>query len=376
MGDVLTTLVTPDGSTIVTGARDGTVQLWDAQTGEPTTVLTGPTDGIEEAAVDPSGRWLVAVGADGLWRWDLSSDETEGELVDRPPGALWSVAFTADGERLATAAEDGVVQIYDTSSWRRQGEPFTADVDFLSVTFTPDGKRLLAGTGEGRVFLWDVAQHTTAATPIAAHGTNDVWELVVDPAGQRVATASSDGTARVWSLDTGALVATPFVNADGVRSLDEVSGLVWSADGRSLYVGGSDGRVHEWDLQTATQVDQSAIGHDDRVTDAFASADQTVLVTLGRDQDVRVWDMASRGPVVATMADLGTPSFGLAINADGSRVAVGDEQGVVRVFSDSGEPIELDGHSGRVFGLAFLPDGRLLTGGDDGALRTLGRRLW
>ena len=193
------------------------------------------------------------------------------------------------------------------------------------------------------------------------------WSSI--PPANASATASSDGTAVVWSLDSGARVATPFVNAEGVRTLDEVSGLVWSADGGSLYAGGKDGRVHEWDLATAAELDQSAIGHDDRVTDAFASADQRVLVTLGRDQDVRVWDMSDRVPVEATMANVGTPAYGLALNADGSRVAVGDERGVVHVFAATGEPRELEGHSGRIFGLAFLPDGRLLTGGDDRALR-------
>ena len=88
VGDVLTVIVTPDGSTIVTGSRDGTVNLWDTQTGEGTATLTGPTQGVEEAAIDPSGRWLVVAGADGLWRWDLHSKATEGDLVDRPSGAL------------------------------------------------------------------------------------------------------------------------------------------------------------------------------------------------------------------------------------------------------------------------------------------------
>ena len=150
VGDVLTALVTPDGSTIVTGARDGTVRLWDAPTGRATATLTGPTGGVEEAAVDPSGRWLVAVGRGGAWRWDLDRG-VDRRRAGRPPARAPVVR--------------GVLRRRDAARHRGRGRrradlrhpvvaaarrAFTVFVDFLSVTFTPDGKRLLAGTGTGR----------------------------------------------------------------------------------------------------------------------------------------------------------------------------------------------------------------------------------
>ncbi len=364
VGDVLTTLVSPDGSTIVTGARNGTIRLWDAKSGEATQTLTSSVGGVEEAVIDPSGRWLVAVGDGGAWRWDLDQRDPQAAAVDESGGALWSAAFSEDGTRLATAAENGVVRIYDTATWTEVGEPFTEAVDFLSVAFTPDGTRVLAGTGGGRVYVWDAATgEPVAYSPIAAHGTNDVWELVPHPDGDLVATGSSDGTARVWSLRTGALVATPFADLDGVE------GLVWSADGEALYAGGDDGLVHEYQLDDGAMA-SSAVGHDDRVIDAAASRDGTVLVTLGRDQDVRVWDTTDRRPTVVSVLDAGSPLYGVAVDAEGRRVAVGDEHGTVHISAiDGGPATELVGHDGPVFGMAFLPDGRLVTGGRDGTLR-------
>ncbi|MDQ1521802.1 MAG: hypothetical protein QOI55_2875, partial [Actinomycetota bacterium] len=368
VGDVLTTTITPDGSTMVTGAHDGTVRLWDTKTGEATSTLTGFAGGVEEAAVSPNGRTLVVVGEQGARRWDLRSRETKGHVVALPASPLWSVAFSPDGALLATSAEDGAVQIYDTTTWRPSGDSLLADADALTVAFTLDGRRLLAGTGDGRVFAWDVASRGQVGRPLRVHGTNDVWEIVMHPDGKRYATAGSDGTVRVWSLATGALVASPFTPA--ARKDDGYNGLVWSNDGKVLYAGGHDGRVHEWDLLRGREGRGSMIGHDDAVEDAAASRNGSVLVTLGH-QDLRLWDLASHRSLWTKAADVGTPLFGLAVSADGRRVAVGDKQGTVRVFSLPGGALvsELRGQRGRVFGLAFLPDGRLATGDGAGSLR-------
>ncbi len=371
VGDVLTVLVTPDGSTIITGARDGTIRLWDASTGDAQATLTGLGSGVEEATVDASGRWLAAVGRGGLWRWDLTAKSTVGEMVARPSGALWSVAFSPDGTRLATAAQNGVVQVYDTRSRAPLGEPFIESVDILSVAFTVDGSRLVAGAGSGQVFVWDLAAHALVGRPIEAHGTNDVWEVAMNPDGDRFATASSDGTARVWSLESGARLATPFLGRDGRPTARAVSGIAWSADGASLYAGAADGRVHEWSFETQSEADASAVGHDDRVTDAATARDGRLLVTLGRDQVVRVWDLSRRQPVATTVADFGEPLYGVAVSPDGTRIAAGGRNGTVRVSSvkDRRAAVQLGGHSGRVFGVAFLGDGRLVTGDEAGTLR-------
>ena len=139
-----------------------------------------------------------------------SEHRREGELVDGPRERCgpWRSPPTARGSHRRGERRRADLR---HRPWTRVGEPFTAAVDFLSVAFTLDGQRVLAGTGDGRVFIWDVAQQRVAGSPIAAHGTNDVWELVMHPDGDRVATASSDGTA-ASGRSTARSLPTPFVD--------------------------------------------------------------------------------------------------------------------------------------------------------------------
>ena len=298
VGDALTALVTPDGSTIITGARDGTIRLWDAATGEPRRRSPVSTGGVEEAAVDPSGRWLVAVGRGGAWRWDLTAESTAGEMIARPRGALWSAAFSPDGTRLATAAQDGIVQIYDTGSWRPLGAPFTVFVDFLSVAFTPDGSRLVAGTGTGQVFIWDLAR-TRVGPPPDRRARHERRVGARDESRRQALCHREQRRHRPCLVardrrPAGDTIRRPRRTADGARHLRNrvVGERAVAVRGRGRRPGA---RVEPRDAIRSR--DASAVGHDDRITDGAVSRDGRLFVTLGRDQVVRVWDLAPRRPV-------------------------------------------------------------------------------
>jgi WD40 repeat protein/serine/threonine protein kinase len=371
VGDALALTLTPDGTTIVTGGRDGTVQLWDSASGERGARLTGQSGGIEEAAVDPSGRWLVTVGPGGARRWDLkAADPNPGRVVAEGGDPLWSVAFSRDGGRFATASERGKLRIYATASAEEIGAPIEHSIDFLSVAFSLDGTKLLAGTGDGRVFVWDIASRLQDGSAVRAHGTDDVWELVMHPDGDRFVTSGTDGATKVWSLGTRRHLASPFAADGGDGTGTRVNGLVWSRDGSTLIAGGHDGRVREWDLASSRQVEVTAAGHLDHVEDAAASADGTALVTLGRDQDVWIWDLSARRPVTTTVAEHDGPQWGLAASADGKRVAVGGGDGMVTVFdlATGARVTRLAGASGRIFALAFVDEHRVVGGDEDGSL--------
>ncbi|KZP29382.1 hypothetical protein FIBSPDRAFT_216561 [Athelia psychrophila] len=97
----------------------------------------------------------------------------------------------------------------------------------LSVAFSPDGQRIASGSADNSICIWDAESGALRAGPFAGH-TDWVNSVVFSPDGQRIASGSDDETIRVWDAESGALKAGPFTgHTDWVRS------VVFSPDGHA-----------------------------------------------------------------------------------------------------------------------------------------------
>jgi WD40 repeat protein len=114
------------------------------------------------------------------------------------------VAFSPDGQLLATADEDGTVRLRDPATGQPVGDPLTADAGpkygVNGVAFSPDGKLVAAADSDGTVRLRDPATGQLVGAPIPA-GTSPgggVEGVAFSPNGKHFATANYDGTAGLW----------------------------------------------------------------------------------------------------------------------------------------------------------------------------------
>lgn len=149
----------PSGEILASaGEADGTVQLWEVETGRVLRALESHTGGVASVAFSPDGTLLASGSLDGTIRlWDVETGETLRVLQGHGDGVL-SVAFSPDGALLASGSLDNTLWLWEVAS----GDPVRVLEGHLEgvlgVAFSPDGTLLASGSLDGTVRLWGVLE--------------------------------------------------------------------------------------------------------------------------------------------------------------------------------------------------------------------------
>ena len=160
----------------------------------------------------------------------------EANLLAQFDDVVWGVRFSPDGSRVATAAEDGSVRLFDITPGAPMRVPLIEKGSaFFSVAFSPDGKGLVAGDFDGDVFGWRVPDGSLLFDPVRGAHASHIWKLAFDANGSAFATSSSDGKSVLFSYPGGAEIG-PNATDGGLSS-----GVGFSSDGSTVLGGNADG---------------------------------------------------------------------------------------------------------------------------------------
>ncbi|MFI6518991.1 AAA family ATPase [Spirillospora sp. NPDC050679] len=237
------------------------------------------------------------------------------------------------------------------------------------VAWSPDGALLATASRDGTARIWDAA---TGAERAVLDGHRDCVEAVAwSPGGDLLATAGRDGTARVWRREPGGA----FTGRAVLRGHSGcVEAVAWSPDGTRLATASRDGTARVWDAATGDRL-LALRGHGDWVRDVAWSPDGRRLATCSHDRTVRVWE-AGGGPAVLVLDGHDDWVRGLSWSPDGRSLATASSDRTARVWTlpdgpgGGREHAVLRDHHDWVSGAAWSPDGRLVaTSGRDGTAR-------
>jgi WD40 repeat protein len=316
----------------------------------------GHQAGVTATAFLPDGRRAISAGADGTLRvWDLATERELSRLQGNTRQPVQALAVSADGRRAVSAGADHLLRLWDLDAARGK-DPVTAATAAVGLGALPCGQGALLAAGpllpEGVGELRGFEGHDDAVTGVA---------LSAD--GRQVVSASADGTARVWDIET----CEQRVVFRGHRG--PVRCVALSSDGQLAVSGGPDG-FRVWDPASGQEY-RAAAESQGSIRSLALAADGRRLLTGGEDGTVRLSDIGT-GRELRRLTGHAGPVAGVALSADGRFALSGGEDGTVRLWDPAtGEALHAFwGHRGAVAGVALAADSRqALSAGADGTVR-------
>lgn len=354
--------------------EDEQLRVWNVVSGREVHDLDNLHLTGNNRARSPDGRWQAQFGGPhGGWGQPVRLLDAEGRKVATLPTGedfnIWQVNFSADGRRLIGGGLDdehgGVVFIWDVPSGQQIARMRPPDSVF-AVAHSSDGRLAAAGTSFGEVLIWDLEAHTGS---IALLGHECALQALAFAADGRVASASHDGTVRIW--DPSRITPLPRLRKHPGSIID----MTFSTDGRRLITVSSNCTTWIWDGEHGTPVAcpyrSNSFFLEGGPPRNGVYADSQRIISLAQGQ---IWDAATGELLQASRDEYGRTYFNSTIvwAPDGERFAIlGSLHRRLGIGTTEHlyEPLWLKEHEAEVNDAAFSPDGRrLVSGADDGAV--------
>ncbi|KAG2747110.1 WD40 repeat-like protein [Suillus brevipes Sb2] len=370
--EVHSVAISPDGKRIACGLYDGTIHVWDIETGEALyDPLQGHTRPVSSVAFSPDGRRIISGSWDKAVRvWDAKTGEALGSPLQGHTEWVRSVAISPDGKCIVSGSDDKTVRVWNIETCEAFGAPLQGHTDWVRcVAISPDGTCIVSGSDDRTIRVWDMETCEAFVTPLEGH-TGSVRCVAISPDGKRIMSGSDDTTIRVWDMETGEALGAPL---QGHTSL--VRSVAILSDGNRIVSGSSDQTVRVWDAKTGVALGFPLQGHTQSVCSVAISPDRNRIVSGSYDKTVRVWDANTimDKPLVAALQSHTGSVNSVAISPDGHSIVSGSDDTTVRVWDmETGKALvaPLEGHTGSVQSVAISSDGKsIMSGSADKTIR-------
>lgn len=295
----------PDGRKLASGSDDGTVRVWDPQTGKSISPpFTGHTSLVLSVAVSLDGKLIASGSSDNTLRiWDSNTGACPLGPINAHNDDINSVAFSPNGSRIATGSDDNTVKIWNVATGNLCLGPLTGHTNHvLSVTFSPDGRWIVSGSADATICIWDASTGESSRQPLDGH-TDWVRCVAFSADSRYLASGSDDKTIRLWDATQG------FAELARTSLTSWAWSVSFSPNSNCLVLGSVDGSIHFWDVSSGSlaQIGEVIHGHRETVWLVAFSPDGLSVASGSNDKSIKIWT----APSTSTQAQGGIIAYTL-----------------------------------------------------------------
>ncbi|MFC1763449.1 protein kinase [Planctomycetota bacterium] len=346
-------IISPDGKRIASASHDHTIKIWDSLTGEELSTLGNHIWNFIDVAFNPVGELMVTANFSGKFKiWDENKDR-EFTILEGHEDLVYDVVFSPDSQWLASTGKDKTIKLWDVTENNEIRTLSGHEGTVHSIVFNSDGRRIVSGSTDKTVRIWNVE---TGKQLMSLNGHEDkVISVSINEDDTRIISGSHDKTVRAWNALTGEqLMIFSGHNAN-------VCSVAFSPNGRKVVSGAWDGELKIWETSTGVEL-MSIVGHEDIVRTLLFTADGKRIVSGSYDHTVKIWD-AENGNKLMVLIGHNGPIEEVDLSPDGKRIVSASVDGTVKVWDmeTGSELMTLPAEQG-AFGIAFSPNGRMITG--------------
>jgi WD40 repeat protein/Tfp pilus assembly protein PilF len=323
---VLTIAYSVDGKLLGTGSADGNARIWRMDGGKAMPTVRTHHARARSAFYSIDGKHIVTTSEDHTALHWISGQVRPAGPALRHKGKVTCGSFNENATRLLTSDDSGVVQLWDIATHKPVGEPFKHKDAVEWVDFHPDGKRFVTASDAG-ASVWSVDNRAKPLTVITHPGKekNEIKYARFSHNGKWLATASMDGTARIWDAETFKPVTDPIKRGYPVLCAR------FSLDSSRLVVGGEDGQAAVYDTATWKPVGTPVLLPGAIFSAAITEDNRFLVVASFLLNAVQFFDIETGRPLGPGL-NLPSQPTGVDYNLPEKNVIVACDDGTVRAY--------------------------------------------
>lgn len=346
--DLRSLAISHNESWVAAGSVDGTVFLWDVQTGHLRQKLNdGRHTSIHAIAFNPDDDVLIAGNSDHtIVLWEIESGTRIDELIGHQATITCFGQIRLHHNFLISGSSDGVINIWDMATRERFGSLQAHSNIISGICIGTDG-RYATSSFDGHVKVWNIEEDTPHI--LLSHKGLPISAIDIDNAGNTLVSGGYDRVASIWNINEGSVIDTI------IGHTFEILALTFSPDGQYIIGGCSDYNSYMWAWESDSRVNTYK-GHVRWVSDVKVSPDGMILVTSSYDRTVRLWSTHTNNEI-AVLRDHHYWVMCTGFSRDGVWIATGSADKSVYVWNVHTQTLtqKLTGHDNTVTCLCFHP---------------------